>query len=103
MKIEMDFSNFCLPTEAQFNTATMRALNHTLGKAITAGNKATTEEWNIKTKDLKSYETPKKATTKNLTASLTLKSRSISLAKFQAKQVKKGVSYKLKKLGGRTR
>lgn len=102
MEITVDLSDYHMPTTDQFNTAMARAINHTTAKAITAGNKGITRVWNIKTKDIKGYEVFKRANKNNTTAILTFKSRSLSLIHFQARQLKRGASFKIKKSGGRT-
>lgn len=101
MAITVDLSKFKIPTSSQLATATFRSLNHTMSKAITAGNRAVTKEWNIKLKDLKGYQRVSKASRAKLSTSLILKSRPISLMKFGAKQKRRGVGYKIKKAGGR--
>ncbi len=101
MIIEVDISKYHMPTTLQLNTATSRAINHTLSKAVTAGNRAVIKEWNIKTKDLKGYETIQRANVNTQVAKIIIKSRSISLFKFNARQLKRGVSYKIKKSKGR--
>jgi len=102
MDIRIDLSRLHLPKGNEINIATSRALNHTLGKAVTAGNKAVTKEWNIKLKELKPYIHTTKATQNSHTAIIKVKSRSISLNHFEAKQLKRGVSFKLKKNKKRT-
>jgi len=101
MEITVDTSKLHLPKGNEINIATQRALNHTFKKAVTAGNRAVTRKWNIKLKELKSYIHLKKATRNRLEAEIKVKSRSISLAHFGARQIKKGVSYKLRKDMGR--
>lgn len=57
---------------------------------------------NIKKKDLDPYLSFSKATTANPQSKITLKEeRRISLKDFGAKQTKRGVTYKIDKLGGR--
>jgi len=102
MDIRIDLSRLHLPKGNELNIATSRALNHTLGKAVTAGNRAVTKDWNIKLKELKPYVHTTKATQYSHTAIIRVKSRSISLSHFGARQLKRGVSFKLKKDKGRT-
>ena len=101
MGVTVDLSRFKIPASDKLTTATLRSLNHTMAKAITAGNRAVTKEWNIKLKDLKGYQRVRKASKTDLSTRLILKSRPISLTKFGARQKRKGVSYKIKKAEGR--
>lgn len=100
MKITIDTSKLNLPTSNDIRKATYRAINHTTAKAATAASVGIRSEWNLKASYVKDAVAISKATTNKQEASYRFRSRSISLINFRARQIKKGVSYKLKKRGG---
>jgi hypothetical protein len=86
---------------ANVPTTLSRAVNDTATHARSVAVKGITAEWNIKAKDVRSTFNLRRAGRTNPTAELISKGRPIPLLYFGARQIAKGVSYKVKKRGGR--
>jgi len=78
-----------------------RSINKTLGNCLTYTSKITRETYKIKAKRIKQDQTIQRATFSAPQGYLRFKSKRISLMSFGAKQLKAGVSYQIKKKGGR--
>ena len=78
-----------------------RAINRTAGPAKTQISRAIRQEINIKAGDLNKKIKVQKATFTNWEARIKLSTKRIPLMKFAARQTKEGVTYKIKKSGGR--
>ncbi len=83
--------------------AVISGTNHTARKVRTAGMKAVRKIYNIKTKDIKPTIWIVKATRSKPYALFKVWGYRLGVAKFSAKQTKRGVTFKIKKGGGRKR
>lgn len=84
------------------STALMRALNKTVSGCVTDTAKAIYAELNLTQKRIKDDIGKKKATKMILSASVYSKGKKIELIEYGARQVKQGVSYQVKRSGGRS-
>ena len=84
-----------------FPAALAAAINKTERFARIAASKEIRKEYNIKAADVKKTISFKRASKNRLRAEFASKGTRISLAKFGARQTKKGVTVKVKKTGGR--
>lgn len=80
-----------------------RSLNRTIKKAKTDTSREIRKEVRLKVGDIKKQIKIKKATRSCWLAKMSLATRRIPLIKFAARQLKKGVSYAIKRTGGRRR
>lgn len=78
-----------------------RAINRTISPAKTAVSRGIRQEVNIKAGDLNKKIKVEKATFGKWEGRIKLSTKRIPLEDFGAKQTAKGVSYKIKKAGGR--
>lgn len=85
------------------STATMRALNHTLDKTRTSANSAIREQVALPASYVKERLRPKKATKNNLSARLEAMRRGVLLSRYQNRDLKVGVSVKVKPGPGQTK
>lgn len=84
------------------STALMRALNKTVTGCVTDTAKAVYSEVNLTQSRIKKDIGSKKATKLILSASVYSKGKKIELIEFGARQVKQGVSFQVKRSGGRS-
>lgn len=79
-------------SNAKFNLAIARAINHTLAKAKTAASRDIRSEYNVKAKELKSALAINKASRKWHEGMLIATGRPLPLIAFGARQTRKGVT-----------
>ncbi|HEC91771.1 MAG TPA: hypothetical protein ENI51_02065 [Candidatus Atribacteria bacterium] len=84
------------------NQATVAALNRAAKTMFTTGSKEIRKQYNIKAGDVKKAATIKKATRGNFEAALTIIGGPIPFKYFAPRQIKKGVTVKIKKGSKRT-
>jgi len=77
--------------------ALVNAMNKAGAIAETASLALARSKWNLRARDLKEKTHRKKANIKDHTYVFEIKSRSINLEKFYAKEINTGVSYKIQK------
>ena len=81
--------------------AAVRSLNRTAPQAFTAGSKEVRKEYNVKAKDINKAKQIQKANFSNLYAVIKIVGARFKVLSFAAREVKKGVTVKIKKSGGR--
>ncbi len=84
-----------------FPAALAAAINKTIRFTNVAASKEIRQVYNIKAADVKKTISVKKASKNRLRAEFASRGARIALAKFGAKQTKRGVTVKVKKTGGR--
>ncbi len=101
-----DFKQDLLKFHKLSPIALSRAMNRSAKVAQTAALRRVRDQWNIKAKDIKKKTKIQRATVTNPVYVFSFKSSPINLIEFGARQLKKGVSYKIqkerKKLGERS-